>query len=600
MSEKNPEKGGAPAGAQRGGPGGPGKPKGPGLFSVLKPYRRMIFLLVLLSLISNGISLAIPNISRHAIDAFVGNRLDIGLTLWLFIGAAVGVFVFAFALSFVQTYTSERVARDLRTELAARISRQNSGFLQTSNPGQLLTNLTADVDSVKNFVATGIASIFSSIIIIIGASIMLLTIRWQLALCVIAIIPIIGFTFYIVLKKVRALFKAAREVIDTLNKVINESILGAALIRVIHSMHLEYAKFLEANAKALGLGLRMLKLFATLIPVIIFTANIATLMILLLGGHYVIAGGMTLGDFMAFNSYLTMLIFPILVIGFMSNVIAQAQASYGRITGVLHAPDPEEKGTLVKKLEGDITFKEVSVSYGEKSVLKDISFHIRGGSKTAVIGPTAAGKTQLLYLLSGQSHPTSGLIEFDGQPLDDYRKEEFHQQVGFVFQDSILFNLSIRENIAFSDIVTDESLEKAIATAELKDFIDSLPDGLNTVVSERGTTLSGGQKQRIMLARALAIDPRVLLLDDFTARVDNQTEKKILANVRENYPGITLLSVTQKIASIEDFEQIILLMEGEMIAAGTHAQLMGTCPEYVQIYQSQRSTSHYEQPELQS
>jgi ATP-binding cassette subfamily B protein len=224
----------------------------------------------------------------------------------------------------------------------------------------------------------------------------------------------------------------------------------------------------------------------------------------------------------------------------------------------------------------------------------------RGGSKTAVIGPTAAGKTQLLYLLTNLSHPTTGSIEFDGQPLDDYKKDDFHRQVGFVFQDSILFNMSIRENIAFSDSVTDESLEKAIATAELKDFIDALPEGLNTVVSERGTTLSGGQKQRIMLARALALEPRVLLLDDFTARVDTQTEKKILANVRANYPGITLLSVTQKIASIEDYQQIILLMEGEMIAAGTHSQLMETCPEYVQIYQSQRSTSHYEQPELQS
>ena len=206
---------------------------------------------------------------------------------------------------------------------------------------------------------------------------------------------------------------------------------------------------------------------------IIFTANIATLTILPLGGHYVIAGRMSLGDFTAFNSYLTMLVFPILVIGFMSNVIAQAQASYGRISGVLHTPDPEEKGTLVKELKGDITFKDVSVSFGEKSVLKDISFHVRGGSKTAVIGPTAAGKTQLLYLLTGLSHPTSGLIEFDGQPLDDYQKEDFHRQVGFVFQDSILFNMSIRENIAFSDSVTDESLEKAIATAELKDFIDS-------------------------------------------------------------------------------------------------------------------------------
>src|SRR5215472_8335724 len=243
MKEKK-QKGAAP-----GGPGG--KPAGPGLFSVLKPYRRMIFLLILLSLITNVINLAIPNISRNAIDAFTSHRLDIDRTLWLFMAAVVGVFVFTYGSSYVQTYTSERVARDLRTRLADRISRQNYSFLQKNNTGQLLTNLTADVDSIKGFVAQAIVSIFSSIFIILGASIMLLTIRWQLALCVIAIIPIIGFTFFVILKKVRVLFKASREVIDTLNKVINESIIGAALIRVINSQHLEYAKFLEANAKAL-------------------------------------------------------------------------------------------------------------------------------------------------------------------------------------------------------------------------------------------------------------------------------------------------------------------------------------------------------------
>jgi ATP-binding cassette subfamily B protein len=243
--------------------------------------------------------------------------------------------------------------------------------------------------------------------------------------------------------------------------------------------------------------------------------------------------------------------------------------------------------------------QDVSVSFAGKYALKEVSFRVAAGSKTAVIGPTAAGKTQLLYLLTNLNRPDSGTITFDGQPIEDYKKADFHRQVGFVFQDSIIFNLSIRENIAFSNTVTDASLEKAIATAELKEFIDSLPDRLDTVASERGTSLSGGQKQRIMLARALALEPHILLLDDFTARVDAQTEQKILANVRNNYPGITLLSVTQKIAAIEDYEQIILLMEGELVASGTHTQLMQTCPEYVQIYHSQRSTSHYEQPELQ-
>lgn len=580
-------------------PGGK-PPKGPSLFPLLKPYRQLILLLVALALVMNYINLNIPDIIRHGIDAFIRERSKVQRFVSEFLGAAIGVFVFTYAMSYVQTYASEKVARDLRTRLSDRISRQNYNFLNKTTPAQLLTNLTADVDSIKNFISTAIPSILSSVFTIVGASIYLLAIRWQLALCVIAIIPIIGVTFFFVLKKVRVLFLASREVIDWLNKVINESILGAALIRVIQSQQLEYAKFLEANAKALNLGVRILKTFAALIPVIIFTANMATLTILALGGHYVIRGTMSLGDFTAFNLYLTMLIFPILIIGFMSNVIAQAQAAYARISGVLNSPDPLESGTLVKPLEGNIELKDVTVAYGEKQVLKEISFSVKGGAKTAVIGPTAAGKTQLLYLLTGLNQPNNGTIEFDGRPIAEYKKADFHRQLGLVFQDSIIFNMSIRENIAFGDNVSDDSLRKAITTAELTEFIDSLPEKIDTVVSERGTTLSGGQKQRIMLARALAIEPRILLLDDFTARVDTQTEQKILANVRKNYPGITLLSVTQKIASIEDYEQIILLMEGELIASGTHDTLMQTCPEYVQIYQSQRSTSHYEQPELQS
>jgi ATP-binding cassette subfamily B protein len=317
-------------------------------------------------------------------------------------------------------------------------------------------------------------------------------------------------------------------------------------------------------------------------------------MILTLGGRFVILGSMTIGNFTAFNSYLAILIFPVIVIGFMSNVIAQAGASYGRIAMVLHAPDRKDTGTLVSDLRGDIAVRNVVVNYGDKSVLKNVSFSAVAGTRTAIIGPTAAGKTQLLYLLTGLVKPAAGAIEFDGRKIEEYEKQSLHLQIGFVFQDSILFNLTLRENIAFSKTVRDEDLEKAIETAELRDFIDTLPQRLDTIVSERGTSLSGGQKQRIMLARALALNPRILLLDDFTARVDAKTEAKILENVGRNYPEITLVSVTQKIASVEDFDQIVLLMEGEVLAAGTHHQLMATSPEYVQIYDSQRSTSHYE------
>jgi len=190
--------------------------------------------------------------------------------------------------------------------------------------------------------------------------------------------------------------------------------------------------------------------------------------------------------------------------------------------------------------------------------------------------------------------PKEGAILFDGVNINDYNKETFQHQIGFVFQDSVMFNMSLRENIAFNERVTDELMKKAIETAELGDFIATLPDGLETIVSERGTSLSGGQKQRIMLARALALNPKILLLDDFTARVDGQTEQKILDNVERNYPGITLLSVTQKIASVQHYGQIILLEEGEILASGTHELLMESSPEYVQIFNSQRSTNHYE------
>jgi ATP-binding cassette, subfamily B, bacterial len=303
---------------------------------------------------------------------------------------------------------------------------------------------------------------------------------------------------------------------------------------------------------------------------------------------------MTLGNFAAFNSYLSMLIFPILIIGFMSNVIAQATASYQRISSIIETPEQPETGTITKGLKGDVELQNINVLYGQVPVLKDISFKVDAGSKIAVIGPTAAGKTQLLYLLTGLIIPSSGSITFDGESIEKYNSEAFHKQVGFVFQDSIFFNMSIRENIAFSDTVTDELLGKAIETAELKHFIEGLPDKLNTIVSERGSSLSGGQKQRIMLARALALDPKILLLDDFTARVDNNTEKKILENIQNNYPGLTLISVTQKISSIEHYDQIILLMQGELIASGRHEELIQTSPEYVQMINSQKSTSNYE------
>ncbi len=575
-------------------PPGPPRPPTAKLMALLKPYTGMISALVVLTIAANSLNLVVPKLISRAIDSWTRGDFLLRPIVTEFLVVALLVFILTYAQTVVQTWASERVARDLRTRLSAKVSVQSFAWVEQITPAKLLTNLTSDVDSVKTFVSQAIASIISSLFLIVGASVLLLSINWRLGLGILGIVPFIAITFQLVLRKVRVLFRRGQEAIDWLNRVISESILGSALIRLLNTQQIEYQKFLLANTEAKDIGLTILALFASLIPAITLATNVATVVILALGGHFVIAGTMSLGDFTAFNSYLAILIFPIILIGFMSNVIAQAGASYMRIGMILAAQEEPKGGRVISTLRGDVGVVDVTLTFGEKSALKNVSIAAPAGTRTAIIGPTAAGKTQLLYLLIGLLKPTSGTITYDGEGIDTYAKESLHRHVGFVFQDSVMFNLTLRENIAFSNTVEDKDIEKAIRTAELGDFIAALPQGLDTVVSERGTSLSGGQKQRVMLARALALNPRVLLLDDFTARVDSKTERAILENVRRNYPGITLISVTQKIASVADYDQIVLLMEGEVLATGTHAELMAVSPEYVQLYDSQRSTSHYE------
>src|SRR5262249_37859516 len=332
-----------------------------------------------------SLNLIVPKIISHAIDTYAQQSLILPDLILEFLTVGLGIFIFSYLQVIAQTFASERVAKDLRTQLVSKISGQDHAFIQRITPAKLLTNLTSDVDAIKTFISQAIASMISSIFLIIGASILLLAINWKLALGVLAMLPIIGITFSVVLGKVRKLFMKTQEAIDWLNKVINESILGSALIRLVNSQHYEYEKFIAANTQARTISLSILRLFASLIPVIIFCTNLATLMILTLGGRFVILGSMGIGDFLAFNTYLGILIFPVIVIGFMSNVIAQASASYMRISMVLNAPDKKETGTVVTDLRGDVAIRDVTVTLGGKDILKNVSLAAAPGTKTAVI-----------------------------------------------------------------------------------------------------------------------------------------------------------------------------------------------------------------------
>jgi ATP-binding cassette subfamily B protein len=570
------------------------KEKKPGVFSLLKPYTWFVILLIVVTIVGNALTLVIPKFIAAGIDAYTKSHVLPSDVLPGFLAASLGIFIFTYIQSIVQTYIAELAGRDLREKLANKISRQSYLYIERVTPSRLLTNLTSDIDAIKQFISLAIPTIVSSLFLIIGSVVLLLTTNLILGLAVLTIIPLIGGTFFFILRKIRVLFIKTQGVIDALNKVINESILGSALIRVLQAQQTETEKFTAANAEARDIGLKILGYFSAMIPMISFFASLGTLLVLVLGGHFVIQGAMTLGDFAAFNSYIAIFVFPIIMIGFMTGIIARANASYTRIVDILDAKEEKSPGTLTDKINGNIMVKDVTVRFGEKNALQSVSFVMKQGTRNAIIGPTAAGKTQILYLLSGLTRPDTGTILYDKHSIDEYDLQAFHNRIGFVFQDSVLFNMTLRENIAFSESTSEIELEKAIATAELHEFIKSQPKGLETIVSERGTSLSGGQKQRIMLARALALNPSVLLLDDFTARVDANTEQKILANMRKNYPDMTLLSVTQKIASVVDYDQIIMLMEGEVIAKGTHKELMKTAPDYVQLYKSQQSTNTYE------
>ena len=561
------------------------------LLALAKPYIWFIVGILIISLIANGLGLVIPKITAVVLDTFRNPDFKLTNYLGLFLLITFLILIFALAQSVLQTYLSEKIAKNLRTDLINKISRQPFSFIVQITPEKLLTILTADVDNIKMAISQGLVQIFSSIIILFGAAALLISINLRLALLVLLVVPVIGVIFFSTFSKIHKYFIRSQEIIDKLNKTINESIIASSLVRILNSQSNELQKFDVVTGEAKDNGLSILKLFSSLIPLIMVIANMVTVVILLVGGRFIINGTFTIGNLSAFLSYASMLIFPILILGFISNILARAGVSYERVAQVLDAKVVNFYGETDHKIEGDISFKKVNLKIGEKQILKNISFDIKAHSKTAILGPTAAGKTQILYLLSGLLPPTSGKILIDNILLNDYSQKCLSDQIGLVFQDSSIFNTTIVENINFKNILDQANIDKAVKTAELKDFVSKLPEGINTKIAERGNSLSGGQKQRLTLARALAVNPKILLLDDFTARVDKDTENKIFTNMAKNYPDLTQILITQQISSVINFDQIILFMEGEVLAMGTHKQLLKTSKEYQQIYNSQMSTT---------
>lgn len=554
-------------------------------------YKWSILVLLIFTLANNGSALVVPRLASGIIDSYTNNTFDAQRSALIFVFVAISILTFALIQTALSMIISEKIGRDLREKIIEKISKQTYSFINRVTPERILTNVTSDVDIIKQFVSQSVVMTFTAIVLLIGSAIMLLSINASLALPIIALVPVMFIAFMAIFSKAMKLFELSQKIIDKLNLIISESVIGAGLIRVLTSQKYELNKFNQTNLESRNLGYKILTLFAVLIPIIELIANLIVLVIVWQGGLRVIDQTMTYGELVAFYSYVGTLVTPVFILGFMSGNIFRAFVSYDRIAEVLNSEIETREGDISKEIQGKIEMKDISLILDEKEILKHVNINIKPKTKTAVIGPTGSGKTQLFNLITGLLYPTDGEIKLDDEPIDKYNKEAIFKKIGLVFQDSIIFNTTILENITFGEDYPKEVIQKAIETAELEEYIDSLPDGLNTRITERGANLSGGQKQRLTLARALVLNPTILLLDDFTARVDKKTEKNILENLEKNYPGITLIMVTQKIEPVKHFDQIILLMDGEVLASGTHDKLLKNSVEYKLIFDSQKSTN---------
>jgi ATP-binding cassette subfamily B protein len=572
--------------------GRPQRPKSTATMTKLfKPYTGIVVVSLVVILLSNGFNLLLPKLVGNYIDAFQSNPNGSQNYLILAI-LVIGIFLVATLQIVITTYLSEKIASDLRGQLINKISNSSFSFVNKIGPSELITTFSSDITNVKSIASQGLVYFLTAVILLIGSCIMMLITNWYLALIAMSILPIVIGVFVFIFSQISPLFRKAQLNISQINQVVNESIFGSSLIRILNSQNWEEEKFKKVNEKARNISLEVVNLFSLLIPSINLVSNLAVVVILYIGGRQIVDSSLTIGQFTSFVTYFNLLITPIFILGFTSQSFSRGFVSYARIQEVLDAPDQVYDGEHKAEIKGDITVKDLNLVMGGRQVLKDINFSIKSGSRTAILGPTGAGKSQLFNLLIGLSDPTSGEIMIDGINLKEWERDNLLSQIGMVFQDSLVFRGSIKENIVFSNLVSNENLNNAIYTSRLDEFVDSLESGLETQVSERGATLSGGQKQRLMLARSLALEPKVLLLDDFTARVDNQTEQEIWRRLKQNYPTITLVSITQKIEAVKDFDQIIVLMEGELVGIGTHEQLLKTSSEYQQIYSSQQTVEN--------
>ena len=564
----------------------------------LRSYKKEAVGAFLALLLVSAANLVTPQLIAYAVDQGVTPPGSLRAILFA-VGGLVGVAVLRGVFQFLQGYLAERasqgVAYDLRNALFEKIERLGFGYYDRQETGQLVTRLTSDVEQIRTFAGSGVVQLASAAVMLLGTTALLLFLDLQLALVALATIPAILVLLLRFVRRIGPLFRGVQQALGRLNTVLQEDLSGVKTIRAYAREDYETARYRGVNDELLGRNLETVRTFANNFPFVFLVANLGTLGIVLFGGLRVIGGSLSVGELIAFNTYLGFLLFPILTIGFLSAAFSRAGASAARVFEILDAPiEVEDRPGAVPlpPIHCRVEFDDVRFRYpgGEREVLKGVSFSIEPGQTAAILGTTGSGKSTLVNLLPRFYDATGGAVRLDGHDVRDVTLSSLRSQIGIVLQEILLFSGTVRENIAYGrPDATLEEVEAAARAARAEEFVQRLPNGYETVVGERGIGLSGGQRQRIAIARALLVDPRLLILDDSTSAVDAETEAAIQESLdrlmREEHR--TVFVIAQRVSTVRDADLILVLDEGEIAARGTHEELVRTSELYNEILGSQ-------------
>jgi ATP-binding cassette, subfamily B, multidrug efflux pump len=564
------------------------------LMKYIRPYRWSAVIATVYILAASGLSVVQPYLTKVAIDRYIRSGDFVGLNRisLYYIASLVAVFALSYGQTWVMNLMGQRIMYDLRTEIFAHLQKLDVAFFDKNPVGRLMTRVTTDVDALNELFTSGVITIFGDICTLAGIVITLFLLNYRLALGMFSVIPLLFLITFVFKLKVRDSFRRVRTAIARINAFLQENITGTAVVQIFGQERKQFDRFRRINQEHLDANLQSIFYYAIFYPLLELVSALAIALIVWYGGYLVFAGSLTIGSLVAFIQYSDRFFRPISDLSEKYTILQSAMASSERIFKLLDTPASVASASHPKALavsSGKVEFRNVSFAYNPGEwVLQDISFEAQPGEKIALVGATGAGKSTIIGLLSRFYDVQKGSILVDGTDVRQYDLQGLRQSIGVVLQDVFLFSGSIAENIRLgNDRITDERLKNAAATVHAAGFIDRLESRFETKVGERGSSLSVGQKQLLAFARALAYDPRILVLDEATSSIDTETEILIRDALEKLLAGRTSILIAHRLSTVQNADRIIVLHRGRIRETGTHQELLRNKGIYWKLYQLQ-------------